>query len=546
MAESNIEPHTTPDKRDRSRTDGRVSSLLNAGQDTDWDIPELTFPRLGDTHAPTSGASDGTASSHGAVAGAGAGTAPVPTPPTDAGSQTMVLPLFTDAAEARADEAAGTRVIPPIIGSSDHISAAAGSTGRDSVEDELADVADLTEEETLALGPGVGGGPAAGPAKAGAASDAPTVVGMAGTGGSASDGTDAKEPSHRTDDGREPRTTSKGRTRAIGRKPIIIGVAAALAVAAIAAGTALVVRHQNQVTFDNALTSCREAAQSARKADATLKAALDKADKDGTLATSDVADAKTLSDLKTTVAQARRAGAPQSCGADLSLNELNARVTRNGTLTDTLNAQAAAVDKAVKAVTDSRDAKTKADTEAARSELATAVTDAQTLLDESAGQVDDSTRQTLQKAIDAANALTGGTGASLEDLKGAIESLSTASGAVRESMDAYTSSLSSRGTGSNGSGSSSSSTGRRSGSYGTYRRGTGSTGGTAGSGQNGQNSQNGQHGQNGGQTAQPSTPSTGNGQNGQGNQGNQGSQTQQPGQGGQNTQPGAGTGNQSE
>ena len=115
--------------------------------------------------------------------------------------------------------------------------------------------------------------------------------------------------------------------------------------------------------------------------------------------------------------------------------DLQHNAKTNQKLAQQLTDSAGKVTDAAKAVADSRDAKTEADKTNARNALQTAVNDAQTLLDNSLWAVaDNTTRVTLEEAINAANELLQQDNPDLAALQNAQAALQSASDGVNVSM----------------------------------------------------------------------------------------------------------------
>ena len=223
------------------------------------------------------------------------------------------------------------------------------------------------------------------------------------------------------------------------RRPLIIGIVAAVLAVALIGGAFAFVRYRNQTAFDTALSSCKAAADSATKANDTLTDTLKKADETSSLSNDQVADATTISTLKSVMSDATGMDQVSTCDTGLSTAELNRRADENAKLASTLDGHTTKIEAAVKAVTDSERKQTEAAAETAKENLKSAVTEAQTLMTNSEGAVaDDTTRQTLQSAIDAANTLINDDGAKLADLTNALTAIQDATSEVNKSMSSYT------------------------------------------------------------------------------------------------------------
>ena len=125
------------------------------------------------------------------------------------------------------------------------------------------------------------------------------------------------------------------------------------------------------------------------------------------------------------------------CSADLSNAELRQRSKAMNELLPTLQSQSKNLNDSATAVTNSQKAKEKQDNADALKKLETAINNAQSLLDNSLYQVaDDSTRVTLQSAIDHALELFNGNSTDTNAINQSITDLQTASDDVNASMNA--------------------------------------------------------------------------------------------------------------
>lgn len=221
-------------------------------------------------------------------------------------------------------------------------------------------------------------------------------------------------------------------------KPLAVGiVAVVLVVALIVAGVLLWRDREDDGDHVAALSSCTRSSQTYADARSALDAALDGAEDARAITADQVADPTVVDALNAAVSDAEAIDEAASCSASLSTTELNANADTNNALADRLNDGAQAVTTAAQAVTASRDAKNSTDVTAARDALQNAVNDAQTLLNNSLYAVaDNSTRVTLEEAIDAANEMLQRQDADLPSLQTAQSALQTASDGVNASMQA--------------------------------------------------------------------------------------------------------------
>ncbi|NEG55158.1 FIVAR domain-containing protein [Bifidobacterium platyrrhinorum] len=417
-------------------------SLLNAGKDDDWDIPSLMFPSVDASDADGSSEVPAEALSFSGLAkpkddsGDSSGNGPqapshdfpaVPEPEANAGTETAVIPVRTPVSTelppdqpsvvpeseaptvsvlppkaAQSPDSGETEVIPPLISQS-------AALARTPVTDPLAKLASVGEAA------GDGGG-----------------LDIAGTEDEPAGG------AHGNGKGGEDAGSA---TKSRNRRPMVIAAVAAVAVIAVVAGVFAFRHHQRQSAIDTALAACQQAADDESKADDALAAALKKATAAQKITADQVADATTLSKLKSAVADAQGTVTTHACTATLTAAELNDHAKANSELAGTLSDRAKAVVSATDAVTASQEKKNTADIATAKQSLQTAVNDAQTLLTTSQGAVaDDSTRQTLQAAVDAANTLLKDSKPKLAALKKALADIQSATTAVNESMSSYTAS----------------------------------------------------------------------------------------------------------
>lgn len=256
-----------------------------------------------------------------------------------------------------------------------------------------------------------------------------------------------------------------------------------------------------------AYSNCTYAYSNYKEESETLKSSLKKTKKQQTVGTDQVADVMTVEKLKTAVKNANAIGKPVVCSTMLSTDALNQAATTNEKLaSDTKKANTSLL-AAAKAVTASVKTKTSDDYQSALTTLKTTTSEASTLLTNSQGVVaDDTTRQTLQSAIDASNALLAKDKPDIADIQKAQNDLQSASDAVNKSMEAYknqqpdaqsSTSDSTGSTATNNSGASSSNSGNR---------GTASSQGNSSQNSNGNGSQS--NSQSNSHTTTPSTPAT--------------------------------------
>lgn len=206
---------------------------------------------------------------------------------------------------------------------------------------------------------------------------------------------EAKAGSHKMDDSTARRS----------RKAIAISAVAVVAVAAMAfGGVNMVRRHNDTVEFRSAMKTCTAANTAYSKAYAKLGSLLLNTKTEQGITADQVADAATVKDLQSAVSAANRIGVAEGCESSLSPATLKSRAKETAELTAALKKSATAVPDAAEAVSASKGVKDVAIAAGIKQNLQSAVTDAQTLLDNSLYAVaDNQTRVSLEEAIDSAN-----------------------------------------------------------------------------------------------------------------------------------------------
>lgn len=489
-----------PDPSDKPHLDSGIdsnnvtfsdASLLDA-KDDDWDIPSLSFPVIeghGDSDAKS--ARSNAAPDIDITAGSVPAT-PSAIPSGALSASPSAIPSVTP--DAAVDDAATTVLSTPIApdtgtdtaqttttpASPTPTSASASSAG--AMEPPSPPAQAFSDSATVVLPPINVNVPVPGQETAATTAMPAVSASTASTRTAPAQGVEnledvsdePTEPEDLTED-EVPSTIDGEKPKRSSHKPLVIGIAAVVLIAAVGGGAYAFVRHQQQVQHDTAFAACQTANGDATKANNALNAALKKAETAAATPVDQVTDATTISKLQSVVSSASGAGKVSACDASLSTAELNNRTQTNMKLVSTVNSHTAKVTAAVKAVTDSQDAKTAADVQTAKGGLQTAVNDAQTLLADSEGEVtDDATRQALQAAIDSANQLIANNDAKLDDVNKALTAIQDATSQVNDSRSAYTAILNRRRS------STSSNTGTGTGSN-RYRNTNGS-GSTAGSG----------------------------------------------------------------
>ena len=229
------------------------------------------------------------------------------------------------------------------------------------------------------------------------------------------------------------------------RKTIIITIAIVAIVALVAAGVGFGVWQRQQYDqglerneqHRTALSVCKKSSKAYEKAVKEHKAALKNAKALQNVKNDQVSDAKTLTALQSAVKDAQNLTTVEECSADLSNAELRQRSKAMNEQLPTLQSQSKTLNDSATAVTNSQKAKEKQDNADALKKLETAINNAQSLLDNSLYQVaDDSTRVTLQSAIDHALELFNGNSTDTNAINQSITDLQTASDDVNASMNA--------------------------------------------------------------------------------------------------------------
>lgn len=219
-------------------------------------------------------------------------------------------------------------------------------------------------------------------------------------------------------------------------KPVAVSITIVVLVAAVAVGGVLLWRNrENDAEHSAALSTCTSSSETYNTARDTLDKALADAKDEQAITADQVADAATVNSLSDAIDEANGIGEAAACSTSLSAVDLQHNAKTNQDLAQQLTDSVGKVTDAAKAVADSRDAKTEADKTNARNALQTAVNDAQTLLDNSLWAVaDNTTRVTLEEAINAANELLQQDNPDLAALQNAQAALQSASDGVNVSM----------------------------------------------------------------------------------------------------------------
>ena len=173
-----------------------------------------------------------------------------------------------------------------------------------------------------------------------------------------------------------------------------------------------------------ALAECKVAAKQYTNAQKKLTTAISNGQTSAQTSTSDVADANTLTTLNQALQDAGNPADTAKCDSSLNATELKSHTKELQNDASDMADKTDAINNAIKAVNTS---KATADTNTLKSNLSSAISQAQGTLDNSAGSVaDENTRTALQNAITEANTVMNGTSPSESDVNNAISKLQKA------------------------------------------------------------------------------------------------------------------------
>lgn len=238
----------------------------------------------------------------------------------------------------------------------------------------------------------------------------------------AGDGPSADAPNHA---GNQPK-------RNIGK---IVGIVIAViaAIALIAGGVFLWSKSNGAVGKAAAQAECQVATKRLDAAGKKLTEAVSQGEAAAQTPSDQVADANTLNALNSALQDADSMQDTPKCDAS-NASELKQQTKDINDRIDDANSQADAINNAVKAVNDSKSA---ASTNSLKSNLTSAIQQAQTTLNNSAGAVaDENTRTALQTAITNANNIAGSSNPSEADINNAISAMEKAESDVNASIQA--------------------------------------------------------------------------------------------------------------
>lgn len=235
------------------------------------------------------------------------------------------------------------------------------------------------------------------------------------------------------DSGSGSRRSASGKRAGTRRRNTIITIVVLAIVLVAGIGGFVLWKGGQSGKHDDAVAACSEASEQYGKAKKALNAALKSAESAQSITASQVTDATTIEQLKQQVNNAGHYGEAQSCAASRSLTELKNGTETMETQTADMNRSAEAIRKAVSAVNISK-------TAMGFNSLKDAVATAQDLLNSSNGNVsDESVRDALRQAVDAANTLIDGNSTDDKAITDALSALRSASDKVKDSMSSGTS-----------------------------------------------------------------------------------------------------------
>lgn len=247
------------------------------------------------------------------------------------------------------------------------------------------------------------------------------------------DAEESKNTSEPEDSGSGSRRSANGKRAGVHRKKTIIAIVVLAIVLVAGIGGFMLWKGGQSGKQEDAVAACSKAAEQYGKAKKALDAALKSAESAQTITASQVMDATTIQQLKQQVDNAGQFGEAQSCAASRSLTDLKNDTKSMQTKSDDMSRSAAAIRKAVSAVNVSKTARD-------FNSLKDAVATAQGLLNSSNGNVsDESVRDALQQAIDAANTLIDGNSTDDKAITDALSALESVSSKVQDAMNAASS-----------------------------------------------------------------------------------------------------------
>lgn len=233
-------------------------------------------------------------------------------------------------------------------------------------------------------------------------------------------------------DGAEPRHGGSGKKNTL--KIVGIAVAVVAVIALVVAGLLWWHSDSSKASQAVALAECKVAAKQYTNAQKKLTTAISNGQTSAQISTSDVADANTLTTLNQALQDAGNPADTAKCDSSLNATELKSHIKELQNDASDMADKTDAINNAIKAVNTS---KATADTDTLKSNLSSAISQAQGTLDNSAGSVaDENTRTALQNAITEANTVMNGTSPSESDVNNAISKLQKAESDITASMQA--------------------------------------------------------------------------------------------------------------
>lgn len=228
-----------------------------------------------------------------------------------------------------------------------------------------------------------------------------------------------------------PATPNDGKPR--DRKTMII-VAIVVVVLALAVGVGFGVRAWLQARHAAAAADCAAAVKALEDADGKVADRLAKAGELAKTPDDEVADAKTVDALDKAIDNVDNPSrTKRECPADAKTNDLEATTRDAKSTLDRRNSQLAAVDRAASAVESSKAAKS---FDSAKQTLSDKVSEAKSVLAESADKVDDgAVRDALQRSIDEAEkTLANATPKTAQKVVTAVDDVSKSVDAVKQAV----------------------------------------------------------------------------------------------------------------
>jgi hypothetical protein len=214
----------------------------------------------------------------------------------------------------------------------------------------------------------------------------------------------------------------------------IVALVVAIVVVAAGIGVWLGVKSHDDGLHEAALSSCQKSAKALKSAQTKFQTAVDDASASGEITASQVADGKTVDDLKSAVGFA----VPDTlkCLDSDDTDLLNSHARTMGESARALNSAADGVVDAAQAVVDSKNVKDISD---ARDALDAEIVKATALLKTSAGKVrTNAEREKLTKAIQAAQRVSADGSATASELANELKDLKAAEDAVSKDVAAKT------------------------------------------------------------------------------------------------------------